>query len=86
MAENKQEVVTFKVDPSLMALLKSIDNRSAFIRNAVLAALDSACPLCRGTGVLSPRQREHWADFAHDHPLKQCDECHEYHLSCSLEP
>ena len=57
---NKPEIITFKADKSLLDAMKGIPNRSAFIRSAVLAALDSACPLCGGTGVLTPSQRERW--------------------------
>lgn len=78
----KADVVTFKVDSSLVEAMKHIPNRSAFIRTAILGALDSACPLCQGTGVLTPRQKEHWDDFADGHALEECGECHELHLVC----
>jgi len=64
MAKHKDEIVTFKADRSLLEAMRGIPNRSAFIRQAILAALDSACPLCRGTGVLTPDQRRHWAEAA----------------------
>ena len=79
----KSEIITFKVDESLMEALRTIPNRSDFIRNAVLAALDATCPLCRGTGILSPRQQEHWNKFARDHEIAECADCHELHLVCS---
>lgn len=81
--KRKPEIVTFKVEPSLMAAMKHIPNRSAFIRAAILGALDGACPLCRGTGVLTPGQKEHWDDFAADHSVEECDDCHELHLVCT---
>jgi hypothetical protein len=68
-----------------MELLHGVRNRSEFIRTAILAALDGACPLCKGTGVLTPKQREHWLDFARDHAVKECDECHELHLICEAD-
>ncbi len=83
MTRAKQEIVTFKVDDTLMRLMKGIDNRSEFIRRAILAALDSVCPLCRGTGVLTPKQKEHWEAFALDHTIMECEDCHEFHLICS---
>jgi len=86
MKPPKQEIVTFKVDESLHETLKSIPNRSEFIRAAILAALDNVCPLCRGTGVLSPNQRKHWEQFARRHPLQQCDTCREYVLECENAP
>ncbi len=83
--KQKEIVVTFKADASLLDALKSVPNRSEFIRAAILAALDSYCPLCGGTGVLTPNQKKHWGQFAEHHPLHECDECHEVHLICSQE-
>ncbi len=79
---HRQEIITFKADPSLLDALKGIANRSEFIRTAVLAALDSVCPLCRGTGILKPHQKNHWQEFAADHSLSECDDCHELYLVC----
>lgn len=82
----KPEVVTFKVDADLLDAMRGIPNRSAFIRQALLSALDSVCPLCGGTGVLTPKQKEHWDAFARDHELAECDECHELHVVCTNRP
>ena len=82
MPSPKQSIVTFKAEDSLMEALRGVPNRSAFIRSAVLAALNSACPLCGGTGILTREQKTHWDAFAVDHTLKQCNTCHEYHLVC----
>jgi len=78
----KGEIVTFKVDESLLEAMKGIPNRSQFIRHALLVALDSVCPVCRGTGSLTPNQRKHWEAFATDHTLEECQECHEVRLVC----
>ena len=78
----KQEVVTFKAGRSLLEAMKGIPNRSEFIRSAVLSALESACPLCKGTGILSPNQKRHWDALAVDHVLAECGKCHEVHLVC----
>lgn len=83
---DRPQIVTFKADPSLMEAMKGITNRSEFIRNAVLASLDSVCPLCRGTGILTPNQRKHWDSFAANHVLQECDDCHETHLVCAQGP
>jgi len=83
MKKNKSEIITFKVDESLMEAMKRIPNRSEFIRNAILNALDSVCPLCGGTGIMSPNQKEHWSNFMKDHVFLKCQECHEYHLACT---
>ena len=78
----KQEIITFKVDAPLWQALRSIPNRSEFIRSAIQAALKSTCPLCKGTGTLTPDQRDHWTEFAEKHSLETCDDCHAVHLVC----
>jgi len=80
--KKKEGVITFKVSEDLLDVIKNIPNRSNFIRNAVLTALDSACPLCNGTGLLTPKQREHWAYFAEHHAVKRCSDCDELILEC----
>jgi hypothetical protein len=85
MKTNKETIITFKVDPSLSEAMKGVSNRSEFIRSAVLAALDSACPLCSGSGVLTPNQKRHWQNFAAAHPFAECHDCHELHLVCGLQ-
>jgi len=79
----KEEVITFKVDETLARAMKGIPNRSAFIRDAILQALENACPLCGGTGILTPDQRKHWEDFSRDHAVRECDKCHAFHLVCN---
>jgi len=83
MAKQKREIVTFKVDPALSQAMRGIDNRSEFIRKAILAALENGCPLCGGAGVLTVSQKRHWEAFARDHTLEECADCHELHLTCS---
>ncbi|HSW46889.1 MAG TPA: CopG family transcriptional regulator [Phycisphaerae bacterium] len=85
MPQQKQSIVTFKAEESLVDALQGIPNRSAFIRSAVLAALDSTCPLCGGTGILSQEQKKHWDAFAMDHAVAECGTCHEWHLVCSQQ-
>ncbi len=85
MKKQKQEIITFKVPESLRDAMKGIPNRSEFIRHAVLAALDSICPLCRGAGVLLPHQKIHWEQFARNHKLEECEACHAVHLVCSRD-
>ncbi|HAX37774.1 MAG: hypothetical protein A2087_07500 [Spirochaetes bacterium GWD1_61_31] len=82
----KPEVVTFKVDEALMDLIKHIPNRSEFIRHALLHALDSVCPLCQGTGILSASQKKHWDKFQKNHSIKRCDECNELYINCVSTP
>jgi hypothetical protein len=82
MPKTKPEVISFKADRSLAQALAVIPNRSQFIRAAVLAALDNVCPLCQGTGILTPEQKRHWEGFSRDHQLTECRQCHAYHLVC----
>jgi len=81
----KGEIVTFKADAALLAALEGAGNRSAFIRSAILAALDNTCPVCRGTGMLTPDQKRHWQRFAKNHTIHKCSECNALHLLCEHE-
>ncbi len=83
MLRNKDEVISFKVGGALASVIRRLPNRSAFIRAAVLSALDHACPLCQGTGIMSPEQKKHWDAFARDHAVKHCQECDALYLSCT---
>ncbi|MFO0840337.1 MAG: CopG family transcriptional regulator [Phycisphaerae bacterium] len=85
-AARSSEIVTFKADRSLLDALAGVPNRSEFIRNAVLAALQSVCPLCNGTGIMTPDQRRHWDAFARDHAVRECRDCHERYLVCGTGP
>ncbi len=86
MSQKKRDIITFKADASLMAELRQVPNRSEFIRSAILAALDSTCPVCSGTGILSPNQRRHWDAFASQHKVEECGQCSEFHLVCQSHP
>ena len=83
MPRSKTEVVSFKADPTLLDAMRGVANRSEFIRTAILAALDSTCPLCSGTGTLTPNQMRHWNDLATDHSVEECKDCREVRLVCS---
>jgi len=78
----KPSIITFKADTSLLQALQGVENRSEFIRSALLAALENICPLCKGRGSLTPNQKSHWGSFASNHGLEECDDCHEFHLVC----
>jgi len=82
LADESLRTVTFKADRSLLGALRSLPNRSRFIRDAVQAALDGVCPMCSGTGFLSAAQRIHWRDFSQTHPIEECSKCHQAKLSC----
>jgi hypothetical protein len=78
----KPSIITFKADTALLEALQGVENRSEFIRSALLAALENICPLCKGRGSLTSNQKTHWSSFASDHGLTECDDCHEFHLVC----
>ncbi len=79
----EQQVISFKVDKSLWNALEGIPNRSEFIRNAILLALSNVCPLCGGTGLLTPGQKKHIEEFLKSHEVVVCNRCKHRHLSCS---
>jgi hypothetical protein len=81
----KEEVITFKVDERLSKAMSGVENRSAFIRDAILAALGNTCPVCRGSGILSVAQKQHWEEFTRHHHVEQCGDCREEHLVCDHE-
>ena len=84
--QKKRGIITFKVDEPLRKAMRGIPNRSEFIRAAILSALDSVCPLCKGSGILTPDQRKHWDSFAEHHALTECEDCHAVHLVCEVDP
>ena len=83
--KKKTDIITFKVDDTLLEAMRGIENRSDFIRSAILSALNNVCPLCRGTGIMTPNQRRHWEDFSRSHEVHECDDCNETHLVCQHE-
>jgi hypothetical protein len=78
----KDQIVTFKADEDLFNLLNKIPNKSEFIRNSILKALDNLCPLCNGTGILNNCQKNHWIEFKKHHGLAECNECKSVYLTC----
>lgn len=81
--KKKEEIITFKVDEGLANAMVGIPNRSEFIRSAIMTALDSTCPLCRGTGIMTPDQLKHWKEIAKSHTVRECTECHALTIECS---
>lgn len=79
----KTEVISFKADEELAAMLRNVPNRSDFIRNAVLEYMQNTCPLCSGTGLISISQREHWEKFSKTHSIEKCSDCNELYIKCN---
>ncbi|MCG3205814.1 MAG: hypothetical protein KCHDKBKB_02537 [Elusimicrobia bacterium] len=77
------EVLTFKVSSEIAELMKGIKNRSGFIRDAIISAFENICPWCKGSGVLNPKQKEHWVRFSKRHKQRECGDCHELKLVCA---
>ena len=50
----KQDIITFKVDPALRRAMRGVENRSQFIRAAILAALDTSAPCARAPASSPP--------------------------------
>lgn len=85
MPNSKEEVISFKAGPALANSLKRLPNRSKFIRQAILHALDQVCPLCQGSGSLSMDQHNHWNEFAKHHTVRECTTCGSLHLVCAAD-
>ncbi len=85
MGRSKDEIITFKADQALSEAMQGIANRSEFIRNAIMAALESTCPLCKGSGIMTPEQKKHWQEFAEHHKIEECDDCHAFHIVCQAD-
>ncbi|MFP4510872.1 MAG: ribbon-helix-helix domain-containing protein [Spirochaetota bacterium] len=84
VGKRKEEIITFKVDEALASELKHIPNRSQFIRDALLSALKNECPVCHGSGTLTPNQMKHWQEFAEHHHVAECGDCNETYLVCDV--
>jgi hypothetical protein len=82
---SKTAVVAFKVETELADILNKLPNKSAFIRKAIVAQLDMACPLCRGTGVLPQGLHKHFEPLLAKFGQRSCDGCGEKG-SILLEP
>ncbi len=85
-ANYETQVISFKADKALWEALEGINNRSEFIRNAILMALENVCPLCGGTGLLSASQKNHLQNFLKHHEIVICEDCNQRHLTCSQLP
>ena len=79
---HEHEVITFKADKALLKMMGGIQNRSEFIRNAILEALKNVCPFCKGSGVMGPAKKEHWEEFIGRHKLSECRDCEEVKIEC----
>jgi hypothetical protein len=67
----KTAVVAFKVEAELADFLNKLPNKSAFIRKAIAAQMNTACPLCNGAGVVTRGLHDHYRRLN----LRSCDGC-----------
>ena len=66
-----RRAVVFKVDEELSAFLAGLPNASAFVRQAVLAALRRQCPLCSGAGRVPIGVGEHCSAVVRANPPRE---------------
>lgn len=71
----KTAVVAFKVEAELADFLNKLPNKSAFIRKAIAAQMNTACPLCNGAGVVTRGMHDHYAPLIRRMNLRNCDGC-----------
>lgn len=71
----KTAVVAFKVEEELAEFLNKLPNKSAFIRKAIAAQMNMACPLCNGSGQVSRWVHEHYAGLLRELSSRNCDGC-----------
>jgi hypothetical protein len=81
----KERVFTFKTDEGLAEILDRVPNKSEFIRKAIEVALENKCPLCNGTGSLTPAQYKHMQHFLTVHSLEKCEQCDAVHFVCQTD-
>jgi hypothetical protein len=71
----KTQIVAFKVEEDLADFLNKLQNKSAFIRKAIIAQLGMACPLCEGSGTVPRGLHEHYAPVLAKNNTRKCDKC-----------
>jgi len=71
----KTQIVAFKVEEELAEFLNKLQNKSAFIRKAIIAQLGMACPLCQGSGTVPRGLHEHYAPVLAKNNQRRCDKC-----------
>ena len=71
----KTAVVAFKVEKELADILNQLPKKRAFIRKAIVAQLDMACPLCRGLGLLPKGLHDHFEPLLAQLSHRHCEGC-----------
>lgn len=71
----KTKIVAFKVEEDLAEFLDKLNNKSDFIRKAILAQFSMACPLCAGSGVVPRGIHDHYKPVIAEHHTHPCSRC-----------
>lgn len=71
----KDKIVAFKVEEELAEFLAKLPNKSEFIRRAILAQFNMACPLCTGSGVVPRGLHDHYSTLLDAQSSRPCTEC-----------
>ncbi len=71
----KTVVVAFKVEEELAEFLNQLPNKSAFIRKAISAQMNMACPVCHGSGQVNRWIHDHFVPLINSLNDKTCDGC-----------
>jgi hypothetical protein len=72
----KDQVVAFKADAQLAALLSGVKNKSELIRDAVYAFLGHLCPLCNGKGTIDANRGHEIELLLKQLEFASCSGCH----------
>jgi len=71
----KTAVVAFKVEEELAEFLNQLPNKSDFIRKAIAAQMQIACPLCKGAGQVSRWAHDNYAKLLTEFEHQHCNGC-----------
>jgi hypothetical protein len=72
----KPVLLALKVDAETAAVLATMPNKSEFVRAALRARLEEACPVCSGTGLRPPAHVERESGrHLHALPRARCGDC-----------
>ena len=79
MSQNKQTVVSFRVDQHLADILNGLPDKSAFIREAIMLRFYALCPFCNGRGVLPQTIAEWLQGKLPTYESMECECCHYFY-------